>query len=413
LRQPYKEADMFNTVSREALLALELFRLNPRSKKGHEVILQHLVEVAIHTNPENRSTSEIVNTCLGLMGQSSGFGETECNAALSECCRLGRVKQVSTDEYSLTDEVDKELSHRNMRFQEAEKAFNTGLVESIGKVLNTVVNPIAEPFLCGIVRDAIQQAFYDSAIRLHKLLDSKSDILAAIDKDYDIDSQLIEKFRPFTMIQTGATPEQTLVGVRQFLNNLDETQRHFIGNLHRRVFYFQILDIDPRLQELEKQSFTNTRVYLDTNVAIIYLCDGTRMHQPVFDILRTALSLGTKLFVSPFTIKELEGIIEEASKFSNYLKDGRITKILQANPNALSNPIIDGFINLKRSHTSLNWEAYVTPFHKLEEYLLSYDVVPEEEDCDGIESDEEYIDVYNQISDIKMGKPTVLLNLSW
>ncbi|MCK4819037.1 hypothetical protein KA005_24905, partial [bacterium] len=385
---------MFRRVSQEALIALELFRLSPRSKKGRPLIEQHLVEVSMYLHPEARSVKEIVEALSDLLEQPSVLGEVECQKALAKCCRINRIKQVPPDEYTLSDPVKDELQKRHEEFREAEVVFNNGLIDSVGRALDTIVNPIAEPLLCGIVRDVIQETFYTSAIRLQSLLSSKGDVFSTMHRDFDIHTELRDKLRPFMAVQKRGTLDQVVEGIRLFLGRLDSLQRRYIANLHRRVFYFQILNIDPRLHAIEKESFTNTRIYLDTNVAIRYVCDGAELHQPIVDVLNGSVFLGVKLFISPITLKEAQGLVNEALALSSYLKDGRIAKILQASPTAVNNPIIDGFIRQRRVQRELNWDAYVSPMRNLEEYLFSYSVIVEKEDFEDIENDKAYQEVY-------------------
>lgn len=391
-------------ITQAALLALELFRLNPNSKKGLKLIQQHLVEVALYINPKDNSKNNIIKTCSELLGHEYILNEADCNLALLTSVKSGRILKRGNNDYILADHVVKELISRNKEYSESQSSFFIGLSENVGRKLNTVINPFAEPLLLGAVRDVIQQLFYDETIKFTSLLSAKKEIIAEFDEDSRSLDLLREKLIPFVSIQKNCSLDQTIGGIKYFLGNLNPKQQHYVGNLHRLTVYLQILNIDPHLQEIEKNSLEKMRLYLDTNVAISYLCEGCKNYRPVFDVLQASILLGVKLFVSPITLEESSNLIHEALQFSPYLKDGRIDKVLQASSSSIDNPIIEGFITQKRTHSNLSWEAYVSPFRNLEEYLLSYNVLVEKELSELIINDEHYNSVYKQVSSIKEGK---------
>ena len=394
---------MFRQVSQEALLALELFRLSPASKKTQELMHQHLVEAAMHNEPEAKSVPKITIAVLNILGQPSGFSEDECEKAIVRCCELGRISASGSNTYVLSDVVRAELDTTCQEFMEAEIRFNKRLVETVGRTLDIIISPLAEPLLCAAVRDTIQEMFYKGAMRLQKLLSSECDFSLFIQQDDETESALRERLKTFVQIQRGAVLDDTLHGVRFFLGLLDGLQRRYVASFHRRVFYFQMLNVDPRLQDLERECFRNMKIYLDTNVAIQYLCEGTRLHQPIFDILEATKFLGVNLFVSPATFGELQHLVDEADKFSIYLKDGRIAKVMQVSLDAMDNPVIDGFVKLRRDRPKLNWEAYISPLRNLEEYMISRDILVEKECSEDIENDNAYQDAYKEISAVKIG----------
>lgn len=223
-----------------------------------------------------------------------------------------------------------------------------------------------------------------------------------IQQDDETESALRERLKTFVQIQPRAILDDTLHGVRFFLGLLDGLQRRYVASFHRRVFYFQMLNLDPRLQDIQKECFRNMKMYLDTNVVIQYLCEGTRLHQPIFDILEATKFLDVNLFVSPATFGELQHLVDEADKFSIYLKDGRIAKVMQVSLDAMDNPVVDGFIKLRRDRPRLNWEAYISPLRNLEEYMISHGILVEKECFEDIEKDNAYQDAYKEISDIKI-----------
>jgi hypothetical protein len=229
-------------VSQEALLALELFQLDPKSKKGRELMEQHLVEASMYTRPEARTVGDIAVAVGQVLGEAESFGESECQKVLERCSQLGRVDKLATGQYMLSKAAREQLDTSSEGFRQAERSFSSGLVESVARSQGIVVDALAEAMLVGTVIEVVQQIFYDSAMRLRRLLQGEcKDLWEQMDENGAIDYKLGERLRTFVELHKGATIEGTVQGVRAFLSRMDETQRHFIGNLHRRVFYFQML----------------------------------------------------------------------------------------------------------------------------------------------------------------------------
>lgn len=362
---------------------------------------EHLVEAAMYDAEKATSMTEIQEAVSDIIGQDVGPSEEECKAAVERCLKSSRIVMSRGSIYELSAEVVKELEDRRKEFIEGENKFSGSLIESVGQAIGIVIEPIAEPLLTTAVRDTILEIFFNGALKLKRLLSKECDLSILIEEEEESENELRKRLEIFVRVQTGATIDDTVEGVKKCLRNVDGIERHFLGNLHRRVYFFQMINVDPRIKDIEQECLKNMRMYLDTNIAIRYLCDGTKLHSLVFEILEATKRVGVQLFVSPATLNELEYLVAEANKFSVYLKEGWIAKVVEAEPKAINNPVIEGFGELRRNNPRLNWEGYISPFKKLDEYLLSYEVVMERERSNDMEEDETYRDCYKEISLIK------------
>lgn len=392
---------MFVQASTEALLALNLFQLDPTRRKNRKILNQQLVQVAMFEHEDARSLNEITTAVSEVLGQAAEFSHDECREALHDNCLIGRISQLGEDTYILPKKTREKLSEHIEKFKESEKEFDRGLANSVGRSLNRVLNPFAEAILCNSVKEVIQGIFYEHALKLRRLLDEPGDFSILLEVNSDAESNLKQRLETFLSLQPDAAIGETMDGVRRFLGNLNKAQKHYIANLHYKVFYFQILNVDPRLQELEDECFKHTRLYLDTNVVMSYLCEGHAAHQAVFDILNMSKALGIKFFISSKTLQESERLVEEARAFSPHLDRHAITAILQVNPTAINNPIIGSFLVKRQKNPRINWAGFLSPFSELEIYLMTHDIEVSDDKCSDITTDEAYSRVHVAITDAK------------
>ncbi len=398
---------MLIEASTEALLALELFQISPNAKKSRKLLNQHLVEAAMFTQPDVRSTSEITTAVLKLVTHAIVFSHDECKEALDSLCIESRVLELGNDNYNLSNETKTKLSESIERIKQAEKEFDRGLGESVGRAINKVLNPFAEAVLCKVTKEVIQNIFYQNALKLRKLLAGDCDFSILLETDLNVENELAQKLQTFVSLQTNSTVENAMIGIRLFLGHLNEVQKHYIASLHHRVVYFQILNIDPRLQKLEEQCFKAMRLYLDTNVVILYMCEDSPRYEPIADVLNASKRLGMKLLVSSKTLQESEGLVKEAKSFSIYLNDSEIRAALLSDPIAINNPLIETFITKRRNNPKLNWSAFISPFNDLDIYLIAKDIEVSDDNCGDILSDNLYSHVHTAIMEEK-GESTSL-----
>jgi hypothetical protein len=388
-------------VKPEALLALELFQLDPTAKKSRDLLIQHLVEVAMFEHENARSLSEITTAVSEFLNQLIVFSNNECGEALTHSCATGRISQLEDGNYTLTEQTKTKLSEGIERIKKAEREFDQGLVECVEGRIDKVLDPFAEVVLCRTVKEVIQHVFYKNALKLRRMLSGECDFSVLLESDSDAESELEHRLETFTSLQRDAAVKDTLLGIQWFLGNLNEVQKHFIANLHHRVFYFQILNVDPRLQELEEECFKRTRLYLDTNVVISYLCEGAIFHEAVFNILNTTKMLGVKVLISSKTLQETEWLVQEAKNFSAYLNDPHIGARLLSNPVAMSNPIIETFLAKRRENPRLAWAGFISPFSDLETYLITHDIEVSDDNSGDVLTDDFYPRVRATITDVK------------
>jgi len=391
---------MLIEASKEAMLALELFQLDPASVKSKELLNQHLVEVAMYIYPNKHSLHEITSSVLELLKNAVDFGEMEGKEALDHSCARGRTDKRSADNYFLSDKVKNLLESSAQKIDFAEKEFDKGLADYVGRQLNCVLDPFAEAVLCRSVKETIQAIFYQDTLKLRKLANGECDFTSLFDLNAKAIEDLKNRLVTFISLQRNASTEAIIRGAQLFLGNLSDGQKHYVANLYYRVFYFQILNVDPKLRKLENECFKATKLYLDTNVVIRYLCEGAAYYRAITDVINMSKKLGVRLFVSTMTLHEAQNLIKEAKRFGPHLNDGKISAALRTNPVAVNNPIIGTYIKKQRDNRRLNWAAFIAPFENLELFLIANDIETSDNKCVDITSDQNYSKIQYVVSDL-------------
>ncbi|GAI20440.1 unnamed protein product, partial [marine sediment metagenome] len=206
---------MITEVSQEALLAFELFRRAPSAKQPRKVLNQHLVEVAMYNNETIRTIEEIKLSVLKLLNNQLTFSDEECIETLNSCGISGTVEKKGNNTYILTKPTQEKLKKAYESIEQGEKDFDQGLSEYVGRRLDTVIDPFAEALLCKNVKETIQSIFFKNAIKLRKLLEEQSDLVNLLESDIDAEKELRGKLTTFISIQSDATVEATIEGIKR------------------------------------------------------------------------------------------------------------------------------------------------------------------------------------------------------
>jgi len=92
-------------------------------------------------------------------------------------------------------------------------------------------------------------------------------------------------------------------------------------NFGQGYFISQILGIQSNTHILSMTTFSDTKLWLDTNVLIIALLEGSKHYRTFHNLLEICKSVGIKLFASRKTIIETLGVIEQEKNLIEKLYD--------------------------------------------------------------------------------------------
>lgn len=401
---------MMRGVQVEALLALELFQLDPRSKGSRDLLHQYLVEVGLLEAKVPITGPEVMETVSQMCGSRSPLSEGELQAALERCVNRDSVVKNAEHRYVLSPFARAKLEDERIRHHRQKESFRDLVVERVERALKQALSTLAEPVLVAAVTRTLQALFYDNHIRLHRALSEGSDFGCLLESDFDPEQNLRKELEVFVTTHAPGEMETTVVGVKDALANLNSDHQEYLLRLVQQIFFFEILNLDPRLQDLERRCFERTHLYLDTNVGIRYISGHHPQHETISATIDTSKALGCQLFVSPSTLIEMTRLVSNARSHGAFLNQDRIRQVLSADPMAADNPLIETYISEKRGNPSLTWAAFIARYEDMESLLLAHDVLVSGDDATVLQAETSYSRASQAVSQVKAdANPYVIL----
>lgn len=390
-------------IDTKSLLAQALFRADPRSQECRDMIQQTMVEIALLNSDSPISEKQICDKISDMLEQPSGISKEECNKAIQKCLERDLIKK-KHEGYVLKKEQKETLIKQRDGCIEDEKNFDDGLVQSVEYELGAALDDIAKTLLCSSVKTVIQRIFHEKSVELKRLIsegkcDYKS-ILKAGSK-YDPQDALKNELRPMISLYALNKQAEVIGGVKSFLASMNEAATRYLINLHHRVFYFQLLNIDPGLIELQKKCFENTRLYLDTNVVIALLFEAYPLYAVVRDVLNACKVLSINLLVSPSTFGELIRIVSQSNSMNTITGEPKAARLITTPEGRRAEPIVATFLMKKQQEPNINWGGFIGPYEDMETYLLNSGIVLENEGYSDLKKHEYYNRVWQTIRSVR------------
>ena len=105
----------------------------------------------------------------------------------------------------------------------------------------------------------------------------------------------------------------------EYFGNPSEEVARFLFSRAQSYVYFEILNLDPDLKSLEKKSWSQKQIYLDTNTFMDLIFEGSVFHDAVETLVNETRELGAKILITEKTGDEFLASIENASnKHKNF-----------------------------------------------------------------------------------------------
>jgi len=399
------------SVQNEALLALELFQLDPRAKASKIVLHEHLAAVALLELNSPSIEKQILSKVIQLCADQCPLSKNELHQALERCVRQLTVNVNSDETYFLSPDTRKVLNSQLSKHQDQEKSFNHLIVSETEKSVNQTLSTLGEPMLINAVTKTLQTLFYDNHLRLQKALQQGSSFSSLLEVDFDPERYLRSELEVFIKNFLPDQMENTVKGIKNALANLQSDEQAYLLRLLQQVFFFEILNVDPRLKEIERHCFEQTRLYLDTNVGIRYITPYHSDYKTFKTIIDTSKALGCKITVSPATLGEMVNLVTNAKSYSAHLIQDKISYILRADPRAADNPLIETYISEKLSNKALNWPAFIARYDDVKTLLNARGINVEGDDATVLREDPNFKAVYKETSTVKeFAYPSVILH---
>jgi hypothetical protein len=370
------------------LIAVYVFHGRPEAGAGREHALQHLVEVTIFEQGGELEASRLPGSIRELVGLAGDPPGEPIREAVDGCKQRGCLEERS-NRYILAEHRKEAITRARDTYAADERHFDQRLVEAVSEAVGEPVSMLAEPMLVSGVKDVIAGVLRETVIEVEGLLDRGCKLTDVLAPDSEHDPVRALRQLADTLVSPGAGDSDHIAnGVRRFLGSLDEQCHRYLATLHHKAFVRQILNFDPHLHAVQKESLGQTRLYLDTNVVIDYILEEHEQHGPTSDVLEASLRLGMQLFVSPATLTELERQLEAADLNRKIVDDPTLEAIIAPADGGLGScPFLGAYLRKHRQHPGLTWEGFSAPYRDMEAYLLAKHVVVEAEEFGGVKAE--------------------------
>ncbi|MBA7479050.1 hypothetical protein ES707_14481 [subsurface metagenome] len=385
------------------LISLALLQLHPKSEESRNALWRSLVETALYYK-DTPLSKEDINVSIGELLEQPGMGFLkDVDKSTQGCLERGTINK-NDDMFTLSDAGRTRFEEIIDNHKADENNFDEGLVACVERELES---PLGDKLiLCSLVKYTLEEMFRARSVEIERHLLKGSynlEDLAKLGESYDPVEMIKEKIKAVTILIGENTEEEVLRGIRQHFRELTDSSIRYINGLYLKVFYHQILNLDPKLHQYERNHFSKIRLYLDTNVLINYIFEADSLHDTAVDMIDSSKGMGCQLMISPATLKEMQYQIDKASRlFSSFGSDSRIRKLLtETSEGRRSNPILVTFFQKVKDNPDLQWDNFIVEFKHLEDYLLQRLILVEEESYDLVRDEEHYQNVWQTIRDIR------------
>jgi hypothetical protein len=387
------------------LVSLSLFQLDPRVSSSKKALWRSLVETAMYYEAKPLQKQQLCNAVTSLLEQPNVDITGEVDTALEGCIAVGSV--VADDAvFKLTSIGLARVDELVKRARSDEKSFDDGLANCIASELGYSASQNGILVITSAVKYVVQEIFRTKGVEIERLRTKESLTLEEVMRagaEYDPLVAIKQKLKTMTTLFGRDAEERVLSGIRKHFRQLNTESRRYITFLYNKVFYHQILNLDPSLHAHQRQYFNRTRLYLDTNMLITYLFEWDIKHKVALELVGASKALGCQAMVSPATFEEMKVWISGAQKLYAPLgNDKRIERLLtETESGKASNSMLVTFFMKRKENPDLLWDNYVAPYLKLEELLFQNSILVESEEYANVRTDKNYSKVWDTIRRIR------------
>lgn len=387
------------------LVSLSLFQIEPRIASSKGALWRSLVDAAMYHEAKPLSKQQLTDAVKRLLQQPNIDIQRDIDEAVTKNVEMG-VVEVARDQYSLTTDGRDRVEAVVNRAKSDEGKFDEELGSSLVKELGYPLSQSEMLIVSSAVKYSLGEFFRAKGVEVER---------ARVNDSLTLDEVLVPGgvFDPTVAIRAKLTTviallgpdtgERIVAGVKRTFRDLSVESRRYVSSLHHRVFYHQILNLDPGLHNQEREYFASTKLYLDTNVLIAYLFSSTSRHQVTRELVSASKNMGFQVLVSPATCLEMKGFIAAAQPLYPSLgADARVSRLLtETSKGRQSNPVLVTFLMQRKRNLNLSWDQFLVPYQKLEDLLLQESILVDDDEFSGVRGDEHYNKVWHTIRDIR------------
>jgi len=384
-KRPLSLAEIPVSQHKEALKRISQFVLRRETGDIRQSIHDSVTEMAIFLGPRRGSSFEEI--ILAMKDKILvDFPRPVLKAILSRLMTQGRV--IYDGLYRLPPTRTRDIQSQT---EEHSKALQTILLrllskteEYLGRELSDEDNKLIEECFFRFLASLFTERASISA----KLIAGQETTQTTLSMPMQI---LDKSFQP---IMDKKVRESASLTVVEILRNPTEALVDFLLRLDENLVCIQVLNLDPECQRLEKESFSQVNLLLDTNIIVDLMCPSSRRHYLSLQLLGLTRHLGVSIQVTRRTLKEFLDVLEDANNHFQNLK------IPSRFLNAVDDEFIASYSKEKQANPHLKWEGYYLRMKRIASLLKNnWGIVTCEADRQWILDDKHFHEIAQRVSD--------------
>ena len=364
---------MENEQDIRILLTSELLNLNPRIIDKRTVLCEVLIEVALYRLGYPATNNKISDEVNNLVKQVDFQKPIDVEKIISGCINKTIIRR--NDKFELSNKRKKEFDEVFFRMDLTLTEVKDGLIKSIETEIGDPIDNKLFEEIYSLLTRLLTQEIYEYSIQLARGNLTIEEMIIQLDSS-EPNNTLSKELDNLVPNKRQLLKSQIIGGISNYFIELPDALRKMLHFIHSNIIINQILNLDPSLVKIQKEWFSKRRIYLDTNVVLSFFFESHPTHQVVCEIIKASKDLNVQLFISPATLKELNGQVEKAKNNYRLLQQKRITTFIASKGDDV---ILATFVNLWKRQPSIQWKSYISPFDNFEEILLHKDILTEKE----------------------------------
>ena len=348
---------------RKLLQILQQFVLNRDSEDIREELYEYMIMYVVYANKKDGYLEkEKINSLIESEFHLKDLPKSQIDDALKRLSSINSIHkkdgtislsrkkiekfsktktEVESLENQLIEELRKSL-YNKLKNESITKEVLDNFIAVFGKIFERFGISAAQIFVEGSGDIAKLEKFEGFSTLFRKM------ILKKIDKPHH--SQIEEFFHGY-------------------FSNPSEHLSKFLYSLAQSYVLSQILNVDPKLKKFQEISWSQKRVYLDTNILINLLFGGSSYAESIIGLIENTAGLKAKLFISDKTVNELNSWLENRkNRYKNFrLPSTKLSLALGEMKN--DDPFLTVYSNALSKDSKLKIESFCKKYENFETLL--------------------------------------------
>lgn len=337
------------------LLRLSRIRLDIDTKHPREKATDSIVERGIFGCSTDKSCSEEeINNAIATLGLMNGLRRNELKASLNRLCQDHRIQSVD-GKYILNKE---RVDNLELEIKEANRRFET----IINRVYHSIIDKRNRLILTKFFLEFVSMVFAKFGEQWIKSLCNQAEPKDFM-KEGNIEAIFTNLAKKHTLPKSDRENIKRL-SLKFFIEN-DPDYGYLKFNLAQSFYIIKILGIDIPIDLFSQEIFSNSIIFLDTNIIFASLLPVSKYNITFKELLRICKKINIELNVSTMTKNEVDRVVFHFENEAINLFDEIPEKIAPK----VRGTFFEEYIEEKKRNPEFRVSDLFKPFHELKETL--------------------------------------------